>query len=335
MPAAVGSTPKAALTLSVIIPCYNHSAYLGLALRAFVEQVSPPDEIIVVDDASTDDSCAVAEHIAAGNRSIRIIRQAENRGPLRAVNRALCEARGEFVCLAAADDIVGPDFARRSLEALSAFPAAAFCFSDPTELIGETGVTRHYPLHLSPTPAFFAPREMEWIMRRNFFTISSNTVVFRRSHLDRFGGIREDLDWLVEWVTLNGLALRHGACYVPAALTCLRIDRHSYSAQRVRRATAQRALILRSLDLLDEPEFADIAPRFRSAALLPEMRLRALIWLLGSRRHRSYLTARLVGRVVARELWAAIRPLTPYRLRRAMRYFAGRSIRGSTIDEGP
>jgi glycosyltransferase involved in cell wall biosynthesis len=326
VPAAVGSPPKEVLTLSVIIPCYNHSTYLGLSLRAFIEQTTPPDEIIVVDDASTDDSCAVAEQVAAGNQSVRIIRHAENYGPLRAVNRGLSEARGEFICLAAADDIVAPDFAQRSLDALRGFPDAALCFSDPVELIGDTGVIRTVPLQLSEQPSYFPPQEFEQLMRRNYFTISANTVVYRRAALDAFGGIREDLDWLVEWITNNGLALRHGACYVPGALAYLRVAPSTYSAIRVRRTAEQRVLLLRSVDLLHGPDFTDIAPRFRRAALLPEMRLRALFWLLVSSNCRSYITPRLVGRLIARELWSAAKPLVPSKVRRVMRKISARFL---------
>ena len=317
------------------MPNFNHGHYIEASLRSHLAQSVRPSEVIVVDDGSTDDSRDVVNAIAADDKIVRLICHSHNKGPLAAVNRGLGEASGDCVCLAAADDLVHREFARRSLEALSAFPAAAFCFSDPTELIGDSGAIRHYPLHLSPTPAYFAPHQIERIMRRNFFTISANTAVFRRSYLDRFGGIREDLDWLVEWITLNGLALRHGACYVPATLAYLRVDRHSYSAQRVRRAREQRELALRALDLLHCPEFADLAPRFRSAALLPEMRLRTLFWLMGSPRNRSYLTPRLILRVLARQAWAGARPLTPAPVRRAMRQLAGRATRAGTIEGGP
>jgi glycosyltransferase involved in cell wall biosynthesis len=48
-------------TLSVLVPGYNHAHYIGVALAAFADQTRAPDEIPVLDDASTDDSLAVSE----------------------------------------------------------------------------------------------------------------------------------------------------------------------------------------------------------------------------------------------------------------------------------
>ena len=314
-------------TYSVVIPNYNHSAYLGSALEAHLGQSRPADEIIVVDDASTDDSCAVVERIAAAAPTVRLIRLERNRGAIAAGRRGLGEARGKYVIFAAADDLVGRDFAERSLAILESHPRAGFCFSDPAELIGDFGVVREFPLFLSVSPRFFSPDEAERLLRRNYFTFPSNTIVYRRDALQAVGGFREDLDWQAEWLTVHTLLFRYGACYVPAVLAYLRVRADSYSAQQVKQAHAQRRQLLRALDLLAGDEFRDVAPRFRRSALATEMRARVLPWLLASPRHRAYLTPRLVFRLLARELWSLARPLAPLRLRRLMRRLSAWPIR--------
>jgi glycosyltransferase involved in cell wall biosynthesis len=83
--------------LSVVVPNFNHGAVIGNAIRALVAQVPPADEIIVVDDGSTDDSLAVLEGLAQAHASLRIVALPRNGGAIAALNRGLHEARGTSV----------------------------------------------------------------------------------------------------------------------------------------------------------------------------------------------------------------------------------------------
>ena len=74
--------------LSIIMPNYNHAHYLPRALDAILRQSVPPKEVIVVDDASTDDSVRVVERVAARNPIIRLIRNERNRASTAPPNAA-------------------------------------------------------------------------------------------------------------------------------------------------------------------------------------------------------------------------------------------------------
>jgi len=139
-PARRPADPPAGLpTLSVVVPNYNHARYLEAALGAHLDQSAPPLEIIVVDDASTDDSSAVVKRVASKHPSVRLLRLGRNGGVIAAMNRGLLEARGDYVCFSAADDLVAQDFAAQSLEVLARHPTAGFCFSDPAVMLGDSG----------------------------------------------------------------------------------------------------------------------------------------------------------------------------------------------------
>ncbi|MCA9971782.1 MAG: glycosyltransferase, partial [Anaerolineales bacterium] len=115
--AAVSETAVAGL-VSVIIPNYNHAAYLGDAIDSALRQTYPHFEVIVVDDGSTDDSRAVAARY--GDR-IRTIWQ-ENQGLSAARNTGLRHARGEYVALLDADDMLEPTFMQALTGVLAADP---------------------------------------------------------------------------------------------------------------------------------------------------------------------------------------------------------------------
>ncbi|MBN2309984.1 MAG: glycosyltransferase family 2 protein [Candidatus Hydrogenedentes bacterium] len=93
-----------ATTYSIIIPAYNAAAFLARLLESLRAQTRPPLEIIVVDDASTDDTAALA-----GEFGVRYERLGENRGPAAARNRGAELAQGEWLVFADADTVFQPD----------------------------------------------------------------------------------------------------------------------------------------------------------------------------------------------------------------------------------
>lgn len=88
-------------TISVIIPVYNGERYLAEAVRSVLDQTLSPDEIIVIDDGSTDGTATLVQSMAAG---IRYVYQ-QNQGPAAARNRGLELASGDIIAFQDADDL--------------------------------------------------------------------------------------------------------------------------------------------------------------------------------------------------------------------------------------
>jgi dolichyl-phosphate beta-glucosyltransferase len=92
--------------LSVVIPAYNEEQRLPLYLpkvQAFCRELGADAEILVVDDGSKDGTAAYVEAVAAGDRTVRLLRQPRNQGKGAAVRRGVAEARGAFILFADAD----------------------------------------------------------------------------------------------------------------------------------------------------------------------------------------------------------------------------------------
>src|ERR1700687_483080 len=106
------------VTLSVVLPNYNHARFVGRALAALLGQQRTADEIIVIDDGSTDDSVRVIDGIAASAPAIRVLHNASNIGVIATLQRGLEAARGKYVYFAAADDWIFPDFFALALRRL-------------------------------------------------------------------------------------------------------------------------------------------------------------------------------------------------------------------------
>lgn len=91
-------------SFSLIIPTYNRADLIGRTLETVFSQERPPDEVIVVDDGSTD---GTLELLAGYGDKLRVLRQ-ENRGPGAARNRGVRDARGDYVVFLDSDDLWFP-----------------------------------------------------------------------------------------------------------------------------------------------------------------------------------------------------------------------------------
>src|ERR1700675_1360019 len=92
----------------VYIPCYNAASYLECSLTGLLNQTRPPDEILIIDDGSSDNSVEVASRFP-----VKVIRHEKNKGLAAARNTAFRAARNELVASLDADCIADPDWLAR------------------------------------------------------------------------------------------------------------------------------------------------------------------------------------------------------------------------------
>lgn len=122
------------LSFSVIIPTYNRAHLVSRAVNSALAQLAAEDELIVVDDGSTDNT----EHVLApyGER-IRYI-QTENRGAGAARNRGIQGARNELIAFLDSDDEWLPGKLELQRSVMAARPEIIFCFTDFLIKVGDT-----------------------------------------------------------------------------------------------------------------------------------------------------------------------------------------------------
>ena len=106
--------------VTVGIPCYNHAKYLPAAIESVLTQTRAVDEIIILDDCSTDDFKTVVQQFT--DPRIKVIAFEENQGYAEAHNYLAIRATGDFLALVSADDTIAPTYIEKCLAKFKQHP---------------------------------------------------------------------------------------------------------------------------------------------------------------------------------------------------------------------
>jgi glycosyltransferase involved in cell wall biosynthesis len=98
------------------------------AVASVLSQTTPFDELLVVDDASTDDSATVLSQISKREKRVKVIRHERNLGQLAAFETAILQSSSEFLFLLDADDVYAPDYLATAIEIYRRLPHCDFLF---------------------------------------------------------------------------------------------------------------------------------------------------------------------------------------------------------------
>ncbi|MCE9613652.1 MAG: glycosyltransferase family 2 protein [Lentisphaerae bacterium] len=249
-------------TLSVVMPCFNHGAFVSQAIESVLSQSRLPDEFIILDDASTDDSAAVIEAYARRHALIRFERQGVNRGAVKTLTTLMERAKGDIVYAGGADDFVLPGLFETGMGMLEAHPQAGV-FSALSLVVDRDGHAEGLLPGGVPAmrPAWIPPDEVKRRLCLYGGWFMGNTALYPREYFLREGGYLPALGAFVDGFMYHVLALRHGACFVPQPLAAWRRLETGYSSATAASQEKMSAILRESERLMREaPEYAGLFP---------------------------------------------------------------------------
>ena len=91
--------------VSIILPCFNASKYIDVALKSILNQNYKNIEVIVIDDGSTDNTLTILEQYSKVDSRIKLFENSKNKGLIYTLNKAILLANGEYIARMDADDI--------------------------------------------------------------------------------------------------------------------------------------------------------------------------------------------------------------------------------------
>lgn len=179
--------------VEVVVPCYNYGRYLPECVASILGQALDEVRVLVIDDASTDDSAQVAARLAASDPRIEVIAHEENRGHIDTYNEGIERADADYLMILSADDRLAPGALRR---------AVAILDSDPDVVLVHGGCIE-WQSGRGPPAADTSPGE-RWTRYEGaefawefcycgFNIVHTPTVIVRTGAQKSLGGYRHDL----------------------------------------------------------------------------------------------------------------------------------------------
>ena len=195
-------------TISVVIPLYNKQLEIGAAVRSALAQTRPPQEIIVVDDGSTDGGAEVVR--AIGSPLVRFVRQ-PNAGVCAARNRGIAESTGEYIALLDADDTWEPGFLEEIAAMIAEFPGCGV-YSTAFNIVSHDGrFPARTPSERGVVANFFRDSAHRYI------SIPSASAV-PRAVFEAVGGFPEGMKIGGDMYMWIKIARRYAVCFSPKPL---------------------------------------------------------------------------------------------------------------------
>lgn len=235
------------MTVSVVIPTYNHAQYVLAALESVFAQTLPADEVIVVNDGSPDDTAERLRPLRDAGR-IRYMEQ-PNAGQGAARNRGLAQARGSYIAFLDDDDRWPADKLQWQVDALEKAPAAVMVYG-PHQLLSPDGAEVTDDVNQSPHDpmgdAFTAFRRRNWIL-------SVGQTLIRAEALRAVGGFDPTIWGSDDWDLYVRLARQGQFLFEPKVALHYRRHATNASGSALRHAVNHLKVVRRHIGLLNLP----------------------------------------------------------------------------------
>jgi len=230
-------------TLSVWVCCYNEARFISEAIESLLNQSYRPLEVIVTDDASTDNSVEIIQQFVKLDPIVSLIRNQKKMGIFYGTSKFLSIASGEYLFLHGADDVILPGFFEKSMRLLARYPDSGVC-SSLTYDIDEKG--RNKRLFVTPivstVECFIPPAKAILLANKLGNWMPGNAVIYKRTAFDTRDCLVPELGPAYDAFACKLIACKYGACFIPEALACRRVAHNSYSSRINRDANGMKKI---------------------------------------------------------------------------------------------
>lgn len=275
--------------VSVCMPTFNGSKYLRKAIESALSQTYTGIELLIIDDASTDDTLSIAEDFASLDSRVRIHRNERRLGLAGNWNRCLELARGDWIKFLFQDDYITSDCIEQMLKSgLSNGAIFVVCDrnvvfepevreefkQDFLSYVSEHSLSRRFPGRSRVIESAEFARHVASYPVDNCIG-EPTAVMFHRSAVQRFGYFISDLVQKTDWEYWMRLAVNAGICYLPDKLATFRL--HGRATSLLNQSDNEfRSVVIDPLIIYHELVYNPLYANLRKTAknILPQANLK-------------------------------------------------------------
>jgi len=216
------------ISVSIVITSYNYAEYLEQSILSALNQQTYPDEILIIDDASTDGSQNIIKKFET-NRNIKCIYRKKNKGILFNINEGLRIAKGDFILFLAADDFLEDEILQRYREYISQHPSIGFCCGLSDKLTVASNKIELNKIPMTIPTGYLSPVKARNLIYKYGPWFAGNTVLINKRKAIDIGGYDDSLLSYTDGFLYLNLAIRHGIVFINKKLSTYRKHKNSFS----------------------------------------------------------------------------------------------------------
>ncbi len=237
--------------VSLVVPTYNAARFVGACLESIFAQTATDDyEIILVNDASPDDTDAVVAGYA--DARLTYIRHAKNRGHVFTIDEGFARARGQYIARIDSDDRYRPNFLERALEVFEKNPQVGLVYGDAA-MIDADGNILQPRMDVKHAGRDFCGDEYLALLAENF--IAAPTVIARRNAWDAALPIPDGLGFSDWYLTLR-IARIYPLYFCRDVLAEYRVHGGNYHTHMTRDYREEKTIVRLLDQAFSEPDHA-------------------------------------------------------------------------------
>ncbi|MFB6420735.1 MULTISPECIES: glycosyltransferase family 2 protein [Bradyrhizobium] len=179
-------------SVDAIIPCYQYGHFLKECAESILKQCGSELRLLIIDDASTDNTAQVAQELASSDPRVEFRRHATNHGHIATFNEGIDWAAADYMILLSADDYLMPGAIERSVRLMDDNPSLGLTFGGAVALHEGRKEAVAPPAELGPGTKILSGRDFIRIGGARNIVLSPSVVV-RTSLQKKIGGYLPDL----------------------------------------------------------------------------------------------------------------------------------------------
>ncbi|MFP9116204.1 glycosyltransferase family 2 protein [Flavobacterium sp. RNTU_13] len=226
--------------ISVCIPTYNQEAYVEACIRSVMAQTVLPEEIIVSNDCSTDNTKEILDRLAAEISILKVLHQPVNLGMKENTNQCLRHGKEEFILKLDSDDLLLPEYIEKIGGLLSKYKDAGYGHGNVIEIDDDGNENRHRKIS----------RKQEYIdadtsLKETVkgYKVAANIIMFRREALEKVNYITAPTNFAEDFfLSVNIADAGYGNVFVPLTLSKYRVWNDSKNLRVKRKITELQGL---------------------------------------------------------------------------------------------
>lgn len=250
--------------VTIVMPHFNDGERLPCAIESILSQTFTNFELLIIDDASTDESIDILHEYLKQDKRIRVIFNAANKGSIPRFHEGAFLAKSPYIHDMGADDIRYPTFLEEGLNLLQNNPDLGACF---TQFHWGDEKNKHLEkCGIDNTTLYLEPNDAVQRILEDQLKLSAVSAIYRRDLARQYGSYDPSLTYMADWYLMHQIIFNHPTVVIPKPLCFFRVHDNNYSNVARHNKKCKLATYKRLLQKLECER--ELRKKFRKSALL-------------------------------------------------------------------